>query len=64
MVTLNLSTEEINLIKSTLDFAYSQKLKILQLNKIIMSEAEMNYLLANANEYADLKDKISKNNME
>jgi len=60
MVTVNLSTEEIKLIKSALNFVYSQKLKSLQLNKIIMGEEEMNFLLTNANKYADLKDKISK----
>ena len=58
MKTLNLSIEEIKLIKSALNFVYSQKLKSLQLNKIIMSDEEMNFLLSNANEYADLRDKI------
>jgi len=64
MTTIKLSTEDIKLIKSALNFVYSQKLKILQHYRNIMSEEEMNFLLTNANKYADLKDKISKNNME
>jgi len=64
MTTLKLSIEDIKLLKSSLEFVYSQKLKILQHNRNIMGEEEMNYLLANANKYADLRDKILKNNME
>lgn len=60
MTTLNLSTEDIKLIKSALNFVYSQKLKILQHNKIIMSEEEVNFLITSANKYADLNDKIIK----
>lgn len=64
MTTIQLSKEEVKLLKSALEFVYSQKLKILQNNRNIMSEEETNYLLANTNKYADLRDKISKNNME
>ncbi len=64
MTALNLSTEEVLLLKSALDFVYTQKLKILQLNRNIMSEEEANFLLTSANKFLDLKDKISKNNME
>jgi len=64
MTTLKLSTEEVKLLNSALNYVYSEKLKILQHNRNIMSEEEMNFLLTNANKYVDLKDKISKNNMD
>lgn len=60
MKSLNLSTEEVKLVESAPNFVYSQKLKILQHNKNIMSEEEMNFLLTNTKKYADLMDKITK----
>lgn len=60
MTTLKLSTEDVKLIKSALNFVYSKKLKNLQHNKIIMSEEEVSILLTSANKYADLNDKVTK----
>jgi len=58
MKTLNLSTEEIKLIDIALNFVYITKLKSLETNRRIMNDEEVNSLLANANKFSDLQDKI------
>ena len=59
MRTLKFTHEEIDLIARSLEFLYGSRLDIITQNKYLLSDTEKESIIANANVYAELQEKIN-----
>lgn len=59
MRTLQLTHQEIDLITRSLEFLYGSRLDIITQNKYLLSDTEKESIIANANVYAELQEKIN-----
>ena len=56
--TLKLTHYEIELLQNALGYIYNRKLDIVSKNREILNENESDFILASANGYDDLRNKI------
>ena len=59
---LNITDEEIELLKSALECVYSSRLDIISKNRNVLSEEAVKEILNAANKYDDLRNKITEEN--
>lgn len=58
MKAIQFTTEELNTLKTALEYTYNSKLNTLSINRAIMSEDEVKTLLTQANKFDDLTRKL------
>ena len=58
MKAIQFTTEELNTLKTALEYTYNSKLNTLSINRAIMSEDEVKTLLQQANKFDDLTLKL------